>query len=56
MSTTSITRRTKQLAATAVAAALGVTALAGCGSSDDSASGAERHEGLRVQDRDPGQP
>lgn len=33
------TRRTRQLAASAVAAALGVTALAGCGSSDDQASG-----------------
>ncbi|WP_406422268.1 thiamine ABC transporter substrate-binding protein [Streptomyces sp. NBC_00873] len=40
MSTTRTTRGTKQLAATALAAALGVTALAGCGSSDDSASGA----------------
>ncbi|MFF2010823.1 thiamine ABC transporter substrate binding subunit [Streptomyces sp. NPDC058195] len=35
----STTRRTRQLAATAVAAALGVTALAGCGSSDDTATG-----------------
>ncbi|MEL5960458.1 thiamine ABC transporter substrate-binding protein [Streptomyces sp. CLV115] len=33
------TRRTRQLAASAVAAALGVTALAGCGSSDESAGG-----------------
>ena len=33
------TRRTRQLAASAVAAALGVTALAGCGSSDDSTAG-----------------
>lgn len=33
------TRRTRQLAASAVASALGVTALAGCGSSDDSAAG-----------------
>jgi thiamine transport system substrate-binding protein len=38
-STMTTTRRTRQLAASAVAAALGVTALAGCGSSDDQASG-----------------
>jgi thiamine transport system substrate-binding protein len=35
----STTRRTKQLAATAVTAVLGVTTLAGCGSSDKSDSG-----------------
>ncbi|MFB6816357.1 thiamine ABC transporter substrate binding subunit [Streptomyces sp. NPDC056347] len=35
----STTRSTRQLAASALAAALGVTVLAGCGSSDDSATG-----------------
>lgn len=56
MSTTSITRRTKQLAATAVAAALGVTALMRLRQFRRLGLRGLRHEGLRVQDRDPGQP
>lgn len=46
----STTRRTKQLAATAVAAALGVTALAGCGSSgkSDSGSGGTKSSGSKT--------
>ncbi|MEU9623824.1 thiamine ABC transporter substrate-binding protein [Streptomyces sp. NPDC048155] len=46
----STTRRTTQLAATAVAAALGVTALAGCGSSDtsDSGSGGTKSSGSKT--------
>ncbi|MFJ1618099.1 MULTISPECIES: thiamine ABC transporter substrate binding subunit [unclassified Streptomyces] len=49
-STLSTTRRTTQLAATAVAAALGVTALAGCGSSDtsDSGSGGTKSSGSKT--------
>ncbi|MFF1838558.1 thiamine ABC transporter substrate binding subunit [Streptomyces sp. NPDC058231] len=41
----STTRRTSRLAATAVAAALGVTALAGCGGSGDADSGAGGSKG-----------
>lgn len=41
----SITRRTGRLAAAAVVAALGVTALAGCGSSDERASGSGGSKG-----------
>ncbi|MFE4334466.1 thiamine ABC transporter substrate binding subunit [Streptomyces sp. NPDC056831] len=46
----STTRRTKQLAATAVVAALGVTALAGCGSSgkSDSGSGSTKSSGSKT--------
>ncbi|MFJ4576142.1 thiamine ABC transporter substrate binding subunit [Streptomyces sp. NPDC088846] len=49
-STLSTTRRTTHLAATAVAAALGVTALAGCGSSDtsDSGSGGTKSSGSKT--------
>ncbi|MFE3900395.1 thiamine ABC transporter substrate binding subunit [Streptomyces sp. NPDC059153] len=46
----STTRRTKRLAATAVASALGVTALAGCGSSDtaDAGSGGTKSSGSKT--------
>ncbi|MCX5340499.1 thiamine ABC transporter substrate-binding protein [Streptomyces sp. R-74717] len=46
----STTRRTKRLAATAVVGALGVTALAGCGSSDtsDSGSGGTKSSGSKT--------